>query len=473
MSKNSSSDMAFDDDTARDPEELSDHEALRKENEVLFDYLHALLTPPPVLNIESGKVSFVYNEPVRESSFGATAPATEFFKSLESTWAKGDSPDLRHENDILKLKVAHLIARLNDTECDLDSVHAENKRLNAAVDRLQTQLKISRMIAKNQGDISKIKESSVTLPTPDEPAPPAGLAVNESEPQLDPVAREIPGDEVLNLEDVIEEVMEAQPVQLDNPEPDDRLSRLAAAVQPLVSLETTEMVAVTMEPAVKAEAPRHPLKAVPLESAMVAVNSAPVEAPVAAVETTPLEGAAGAENAERRASRGAPAAQAAPPVPVLDQVRQQPDRQPAPPRPSAVFVKPAPRGLSASKVIKRHDLKRPWPAAGLEPVAESAPEAPVLQPAPAAPERPPVEAPLPAEPAALPEAEAAAGKEMLQDEVDVTGVEPAPVPKALVKRQMLHYQQNQEQADRGGKRGPDGVGPRPDQTVKTEPPDLQ
>ena len=428
MSKIPGNDVTFAPEMAVDPEEPPRRGAVFNENAVLFDYLQSLLTPPPKISLDSGRVSFVYNHAEKDASFGPSEAADSLL-SFEANWSKGQSLELRQENDQLRLKVSRLMAQLNETELNLDSALTENLNLKTTVGDLQTQLNIFNMMSKSHHAIDKIKAKAAAVQVyqdsalivdqmlpkhrDPEPEPPAAPAMAETVPvaeeivapmvALEPEPAETEGEQFLTVSATESEFVAPQPVAQWLLEP---AEQSAGEPEP--------------EPAYRQSAADYPVR-----------QSVPDQAPAAA-ETGSVAGA-GARPEK---------VMLAPPTPVKS---PQKSVQTAAPAQRKLALPERPAAKSVSKVIKRPDLKQ-RPAA---PQAEQSPKPP-FQPALREPEALPRPLPTPAPQAAAeppPEFETGPEMELLQAGVDDTGIEPAPVPKALVKRQMLHYKQSQDQAD--------------------------
>ena len=427
MRKNISNDMPFDIKTACKPEESSAREALLKENAVLFDYLHALLTPPPKMNIEdSGKVSVVYSEPEKEPNSSSTNLVVENFINLESTWAKGGSQELKHENDFLKLKVAHLIAQLNDTECNLDSLLAENRRMKSTIDNLQTQLKISRLIAKSHRDISRIKVKAATLHDHEDLMLVGDqMKGKEIEPAIGSVKAPVP----CEIASAPEDILELEPIVQEDPVSDERVEKPMSDSASTVPQIMTEAVSDSigkpeLEAVAQKDAASYQVKVTLSDSAIVAPK--------------PM-------GAGRTGSVVEPDRAAVSPAPVSVKATQKASQEAVTPvkQDAAILRKPAQKTRPTSKVIKSRELSK-------QPAVEAADQVltAILQPTVHQSKADAEQNPIPVtEPETTSEAEPASNKEMLQPGVAGTGTEPAPIPKALVKRQMMHYKQNQDEAD--------------------------
>lgn len=433
MSKKACNDMAMDIAIERRSDEQSAREALLQENEVLFDYLHALLTPPPKIDIQSGKISFVYNQ--ADPNFGAANQAVENYAS----WVKRGSPELKSENDGLKLKIAHLIARLNDTECDLDNMVAENAKLRSTVDYLQTQINISKLVSKNQDDISRIKAKGAAIQLYEDMA----LVVDRttaSEPEggLEPMAPQavptpaVGPPEGASAADPPQEAESPEAAKPPENEPGPEATEQAAvACRPVVPQAAADSTAVAAAAPAGEPAAATAAANCPIELALPEPPAAPARPePIAVIAPEP-----------NRVS----------PAPMPDRLAKKPDQETAAPgRQSVIVKKPVPRISPVSKVIKRQDPKKHRPALESVFTAELLAAPALLEPKIAVEKK---DVPLPQPPAAEPdaprqtEADNAESRDLLQNGVDVTDVETAPTPKAVIKRQMMHYQRNQEEAN--------------------------
>jgi len=110
----------------------------------IVDYLNDMLASPPNMNnmnLNLGEIRFVhktaddYSKPVDTSG-----TVIDKVINIEADRTKLEVNMLRDENDDLKLKIARLVAQLNDIECSYEAVLNENKHLKSTTDYLQSEL---------------------------------------------------------------------------------------------------------------------------------------------------------------------------------------------------------------------------------------------------------------------------------------------------------------------------------------------
>jgi hypothetical protein len=132
--------------------------ALLNDDEQLANYLASLLAAAPA------KLDFsFYPDPSDPCPTGEGG--VEDVLCLGPERAKKELRFLGNENSLLKMKVARLIARLNDAECKLDQLAAENTSLKSDIDTLR-----------NQIQLYKLAISDLSRPEPANQAPPVKRA---------------------------------------------------------------------------------------------------------------------------------------------------------------------------------------------------------------------------------------------------------------------------------------------------------
>ena len=145
-----------------DPKRTVDPEGVFNDSAVMIDYLNSMLISTPQPSLDFGDIRYIHQPMDDNAIYGSTnSSLVDNFFNFESERLKLETKTLRSENDELKLKVARLVAQLNETECNLDTVTAENSTLKARTDYLQNQLKISDKIAKNATRRLQAAKSSI------------------------------------------------------------------------------------------------------------------------------------------------------------------------------------------------------------------------------------------------------------------------------------------------------------------------
>lgn len=164
-----------------DAEGIIDHG--RDFNEII-DYLNDLINQSPQLSLNLGEIRFRHKT-VDETldGNGHDSAAGGSMLHFEAERLRSEADTLRNEVDDLKLKIARLIAQLNDTECNHDALLAENTTLKAQLDSLQIQLERSRTVVDTRSGDER--EDSETEPVPDTPRGEDGAAEDAEGMALD------------------------------------------------------------------------------------------------------------------------------------------------------------------------------------------------------------------------------------------------------------------------------------------------
>ena len=111
--------------------------ALADDKAQLVIYLNSLLASAPQAKLDFSESGFNGDEADPLGSGQEGAGEVLYFGAEH---AKRRVKELRNENNLLKMKVARLIAQLNDTECKLDTACAENANLKSDIDDLQDRI---------------------------------------------------------------------------------------------------------------------------------------------------------------------------------------------------------------------------------------------------------------------------------------------------------------------------------------------
>ena len=151
MRKSTGKDKVINVEVMIDPSRAIDPEGIFNDNAMVVDYLNALLiSAPPPPSLDFSEIRFVHPTADDNSSYSAPGFMTvDNLINFESERQRIESTELKRENDELRLKVARLVAQLNEIECSLDTIISENNSLKSRADYLQNQLKISDKVAKN------------------------------------------------------------------------------------------------------------------------------------------------------------------------------------------------------------------------------------------------------------------------------------------------------------------------------------
>lgn len=152
-------------------EGISNPELLFSDDELVVDYLNALLASAPALKLDSGEIHFVHlsmeagwkparaanaivdNSMIYESEISAMG--AEVLKheienlKFKSELANIDIQVLRSENDNLKTDITSLTAQLNELKQLLDAMTTENNDLKSRIDPHQNQLSVPLLIAED------------------------------------------------------------------------------------------------------------------------------------------------------------------------------------------------------------------------------------------------------------------------------------------------------------------------------------
>ena len=406
-----------------DPDEVSAPESFF-DDKVLLDYLKALRTPPPKVKLDFEEIHFVHT--TDNASKFAEDTVIDNLIHLENDRAKVEAKELRSENEVLKLKVARLIAQLNEAECDLDTMAARNKDLKSGMENLQNQIKIYKYMAKNAKKAADRDERHAPETEPEAPL----LVVPE-------VVVEVVSDleEMLELEAPLEQDAFLETVEENLPEETVPPQVEQTPAQPIMALPVAE-------PIMSADVPvEQPAEQISSLAAMFARPAAPAAAVVP--EEKPAQVEAGSGRSPERAGV------------ALSQVVDDPTTRKAEPEaPAKKRVVSDDGGASSgrtSKIIRKQDVKKdPLPQKSdpiwkiLAPpvlVEDDFKREVELQSEPAAQQPEPLRA-------AATEAETVPDKELLDHlDVEQANQEAAPVPKAVLRRHMDNYKELQEEAD--------------------------
>ena len=446
-------DPATDAESTADAESKFDSEGtfaseIFQDNAGLLDYLNALLKPHPQLDFDSGEVRFVYNDTHKDSEFVSIhSSVVDNIVRFGTDQAKNEAQELRNENHALKLKVARLLAQLNETECSMEAIQSENAGLKASLSNLQAQLTISRMITKNHREIVKMKSrhASLHLPEAKEPVaePKSEIETVDWAPVMPetimPAAEESVEPEMEPIEPVEPEVCEAAVEAMPEEEP-----AVQTGLPAWSSSETVaDQVPAPLQVAAEQPATRGAAGLLPAQNE--------VAVPIYAVPAVVAEKRGAGEPVVREpvyAGGDAAATIAAAAAVPEKTVRQVAEESPQPAKPRVGLTQPVQSSRPTSKVIKSHEVKKQPAEQKAEPTFKEI--SPSEKPKAETEKPKPVLAQFIPEPEQVepePEQELAADKEMLQPGVAETGIEPAPIPKVLVKKQMQNYQQSQDEAD--------------------------
>ena len=449
--------QGFIEDEAFNPEGAFASDGVFSDNALLVDYLNALLVPHPQMNLEFGKGRSLRGVSEDDAQHAEESIIlTESLVTFEIERAKSEAKELRSENEALRLKNARLIAQLNETECSFDAVLKQSDTLKSRIAALENQLKISRMITKNHVEISKIITKNAKRRVPDDAALVLDKIVRlEVEPVAEMDAQVIvelaaPAAEFPALQAAPEEV----PAEVGEPDApwEFALEPEVEPVHPVLPDIAVSPVAAALLLDIEADAEEQPQVAsgawLPIGGRYDGVLQ-PQDAPepVTVIRAMPVDGGHAAGNQD------APAV-ALPEVNV-EVKRPVPAEMPTPVRERVAAVKPLQKSKTASRVMKSNDAKKPT-VVKADPV-----EKVMLQPAPISAEDA-IEGGNKGEPEAGPQAiepevtqavapeDVTADRDLLQPAgLDETQIERAPVPKVVVRRQMLNYKESQQEKDAG------------------------
>ena len=145
-----------------------DSGALAEDNAQLVIYLNSLLASAPQTKLDFSETGFNCDAADPFACGQGGAGEVLYFGAEH---AKIRVKELRNENNLLKMKVARLIAQLNDAECKLDTACAENANLKSDIDDLQDRIVLY-----------KVAVNDASRRVPENPAPPL---VKESVLQVD------------------------------------------------------------------------------------------------------------------------------------------------------------------------------------------------------------------------------------------------------------------------------------------------
>jgi hypothetical protein len=118
-------------------------EGVFHDNEMVIDFLNSLLTSAPPTNLDFGEIRFVpQTHEDKQQGVGAQSTVIDGVRSFEAERALMEATAFKNENESLKLKIARLIAQVNEFECNLEVVVAENSELKSRESQLRNELAI-------------------------------------------------------------------------------------------------------------------------------------------------------------------------------------------------------------------------------------------------------------------------------------------------------------------------------------------
>ena len=410
-----------------------DTEDLVTDNAQLVHYLNSLLTSAPQSKIDFSEAGFYCDQ-----STGDPAVDEVIYFGAELT--KHQVRELKNENSLLKLKVARLIAQLNDTEFKLDALSAENTNLKSDIDSLQNRIHLYKSVISDAPrrvlDNPAPVVAGVRAPVVHEAAEGgsgSGRAVEEL-----PTVVEAPAVEQLSLE--AETAAEHSPDELPGAAPELSCGDSAGGV----SSDSG-----TVEPGQRADVRAEPRAGLMLEPqadpepAQCEPAQCEAVAPIAPIlPILPAPEIAGQQ--EKSAVVGKPAVDRGRVITAPSRLVYDSSDQKRVPDAGVIFSnkvpdQPVPRTRTVSKIIKRKDLDSEPPRSAPPPVSAARAAEPKPSPAP----KPPMQ---------VPEAREREDGDMPLDVLLSLGSaeacgETAPVTKAVVLKHIENYRLIQEEAD--------------------------
>jgi len=429
--------------TQFDPDGLLRHGPNIDDSALLAEYLNALLASHPPLIFDNCDRSDAYSEQGRAS--------VKVVNNALYFEPQPDTDSLRGEIDALKLKVARLIAEVNEKECLLDAAQAQNESMQQHLASLKIQLELSKTVTRTATRMLQVDSAHSAEPRPAPRAPEpfdlpllfpeaADATVPEAETSAPPP--EIPA-----------------PLQFAEPETTLREEEEAFDLQdttydaPEASTAEEPTLQVAIEPPNGAEPADYEPQGAPDVRQMGAPG--PQDAVSFRIELPKPEPVPEAKTSPE------PGLPQLPPQSAVTHPGQTTGRDSGEPAPREAAIPSSGRGPSskppvkkpASKVLKQQDIKKVVPA-------RSGAEAAKPQPLPALQTQKPVlQAVLQPElleeqpPAVDQEIPQGTDQQQAKDIPDfayidpTTEIEPAPLPKSVVRRTFNSYMAIQAEAD--------------------------